>query len=127
MKEVTRNIKGYSEYLANTTGFNIILDMSRKREFLMYHKHNVLLYKLLENGVRLEALRRWKSTKQASRREQKAQTKVFNMKSHLLKVIDCFLAEEYEYRKQKQRTILNSETDLVTYIQPEGLNGLKAV
>ena len=108
MEEVMRNVKVYSENVANTPGFNIILDMSGKREFLMYHRHNGLLYQLLENGIRLEELSRWKPTKQASRREQQAQTKVFNMKSYLLKVIDHFLTEEYEYRNQKQRTVLNS-------------------
>ena len=120
MKEAMRNVKIYSENVANAVGFNIILDLSGKREFLMHHRRNGLLYQLLKNGVRLEELRRWKPTKQASRREQQA--KVLNMKNHLIKVIDCYLTEEYEYRKQKQRNVLNSELENATYIQPAIVN-----
>lgn len=122
-----KNIRIFAENCENNIpGFNIILDYSGKKVFLMHHRHNGLLYLLLDGGIRLDELRRWKPRKQASRRGQQAQTKVFKMKSHLLKVIDCFLTEEYEYRKQKQRTVLNSELENVTYIQQAVVNGLEA-
>jgi len=42
----------------NGPGFDIFLDLSGQRRFVVHHRHNGLLYKALHNGVRVDDLRR---------------------------------------------------------------------
>lgn len=61
--------------------FDIYLDFSGQREWLMMHRHSGLLFGLLRNGVSLAELRRIRG------RDQK-------IVKYLLKVIDEYLEEE---------------------------------
>jgi len=55
-----RNVKIHAVNDGANDGFNIFVDFSGRREFLMHHRHNGLLYAILKDGIRLEALRRWR-------------------------------------------------------------------
>ena len=61
--------------------FDIYLEFSGQREWLMMHRHSGLLFSLLRNGVSLAELRRIRG------RDQK-------IVKYLLKVIDEYLEEE---------------------------------
>lgn len=61
--------------------FDIYLDFSGQREWLMMHRHSGLLFNLLRNGITLAELRRIRG------RDQK-------IIKYLLKVIDEYLEEE---------------------------------
>ena len=81
-------------------GFSIYLDFSGQCDFLMYHRHNGLLYNLLENGVSVNELCRTscfikqsKSGKQISRTERKKNDKLSSMVTHLLNVVSEFIDE----------------------------------
>ena len=58
MKNTTRNVRIYAENLGSRHGFNIYLDFSGQREFLMYHRHNGLTYDVLKDGMSLGELYR---------------------------------------------------------------------
>lgn len=60
MKNNNRNIRIIAENNGNRDGFNIYLDFSGQREFVMYHRHNGLLYALLRDKPRLDELLRWR-------------------------------------------------------------------
>ena len=62
--------------------FDIYLEFSGQREWLMSHRHNGYLFKLLERGISLGDLRRF-----GGRREQ-------SRVQYLLRVIDEYLEEE---------------------------------
>ena len=56
--KTTRNVRLYAENAEYKHGFNIYLDFSGQREFLMFQRHNGLAYSLLKDGVRVDDLRR---------------------------------------------------------------------
>ena len=58
MKEATRNVRIFAENAEATHGFNIFLDFSGQREFLMFHRHNGLAYNLLKDGIKVDDLQR---------------------------------------------------------------------
>lgn len=60
MKKSERNIIVKAVNNGDRPGFNIYLISSGKNEFLMFHRHDGNLYKLLKDGVRLSDLRRVK-------------------------------------------------------------------
>ena len=59
MKKNNRNIRVCAVNNGNRDGFNIYLDFSGQREYLIYHRHNGLLYDLLKDGVAIDDVRRW--------------------------------------------------------------------
>lgn len=85
----TRNVRVFAENNGNKDGFSIYLNFSGQQEFVVYHRHNALLYSLLCDGVYLDDLRRWKP--KASKRQVNRQ--LVNLVSHSLKVIDDYITE----------------------------------
>lgn len=59
MKKNNRNIRVCAVNNGNRDGFNIYLDFSGQREYLIYHRHNGLLYDLLKDGVAIDDVHRW--------------------------------------------------------------------
>ena len=60
--------------------FDIYLEFSGKREWLMMHRHNGILYGMLRNGISLGELRRF-----SGRDRERVQ--------HLVRVIDEYLED----------------------------------
>ena len=97
MKKLNRNISLRVENRKGGNGFNIYLDFSGKREYLMTHRHNGLLYDLLKDGPIVADMGRWKARdiarKIGSSPRSSRSGKVLNMVNHLLLVIDDYMLE----------------------------------
>lgn len=99
MKNNYRTVRVFVENAGESDGFNIYLDFSGQREFLMYHRHNGLLFNLLKDGVYWDDLLRWSlrknhSVKPGRRKKQRKRDKKFaGMVIHLLDVIDAYMDE----------------------------------
>ena len=65
----------------NASGFNVYLDFSGQKEYLMWHRHNGFIFNILRHGRKLSDLRRLSGRE---RREMR----------YLLTVIDEYLEEE---------------------------------
>jgi len=93
----TRNIRVIAENSENMSGFDIYLDFSGHREYLESHRHNGMLYKLLENGVSLDEMRRWKPGKSYKRVAYDCGSKVViriqNAVDHIVKVADSYISD----------------------------------
>lgn len=76
-----RGVMVVAENNGSARGFNIYLDFSGQREFLMWHRHNGFLFNLLRHGRRVSDLRRLSGRE---RREMR----------YLMVVIDEYLQEE---------------------------------
>ena len=109
-----RNTRVFAVNDGNNPGFNILLDFSGQQEFLLYHKHNGLLYKLLKDGVMLEELNRYSPKGSCTNSmylrgiQRRRITKLDNMVSHLLTKIDVYIEDRITNNKKTQE-ISNSE------------------
>lgn len=99
MKNINRNIRVVAENIDCSPGFNIYLDFSGQREFLMFHRRNGLLYSLLRDGICVGDLARWAPGKDSNRyacitkSSRRHAKKLVGMVSHLLDVIEEYLKE----------------------------------
>jgi len=93
MKNNMRNVKVTAINNGSLNGFNIYLDFSGQREFLMYHRHNGLLYALLKDGIRADELHRWTPANGRGERSRGATKLLAGMVSHLLDVVDDYISE----------------------------------
>lgn len=94
MNITTRNVSIAAVNNGKEHGFHIYLDFSGQREYLTYHRHNGLLYGLLKDEIRVDALRRW--TPSAKRHVSKSLTsdkRLRSMVKHLLEVVDDYIRE----------------------------------
>lgn len=60
-KEIRRNVKliaDYAEGSGQIDGFNIYIDFSGNREYLMFHRSNGRLFSLLKLGISISELER---------------------------------------------------------------------
>ena len=79
-------------------GFDIYLEFSGKREYLIMHRYNPFLYAALKNGVSLEQWRREKAWKPNSGvRNGRMVRQLENAAKHLNAVIDDYLEHREEY------------------------------
>lgn len=98
MKNNMRYVWLTAENSGDRDGFNIYLSISGQREFLMHHRHNALLYRLLERGMRTDGLRR--------RTRRRLSVRMDGMVHHLLTVLDDYMLErEYERAVARQPSI----------------------
>lgn len=97
MKNLNRNVRISAENNGKADGFNIFLDFSGRREYLMYHRHNGLLYDILKDGVAVDDIKRWKPYKLYGRSKIYSggvrADKVCSMVKHLITVVDEFIEE----------------------------------
>ncbi len=97
-KRYNRNIRVCAENQWDVNGFNILLDCSGQKEYLMFHRHNGLLFGLLKDGIAVDDLRRWRPADwngcTSSRIEKRNSSKIYGMVGHLLCVIDEYMVEK---------------------------------
>ena len=101
-KHGLKNVTVYAEKTNHKRGCNIYMDFSGKREFLMYHRHNGLLYLVLKDGIKLGELERLNCRTacgpgRGRKNTRKRQTSLEAAVKHLRRVIDEFMAEYAEY------------------------------
>lgn len=58
MKNMKESVRILAENRGSVHGFDVWLDFSGRREYLVFHRHNGLLYEALKDGVSLAELRR---------------------------------------------------------------------
>lgn len=91
------NIRIIAENSFNNHGFNVYIDFSGQREYLMFHRHNGMLYNILKDGICLSELRRWKPNtcicKYTRRSNVSGYTQLHGIIKHLILVIDDYLLE----------------------------------
>ena len=104
------NYRIIAENHGNITGFDIWLDLSGRRHYLMYHRHNAALYILLKDGISLGDLARWKPENASivkryfgglSKRHIDRMTHAVE---HVLKTAEAYLAEMQETDITEQET-----------------------
>ena len=89
-----RNIRVLAENNGVKDGFNIYLDFSGQREYLMSHRHNGLLFRLLKDGTAVDDIRRWSPPQSGCiRTHRRSNTRICRMVSHLVAVIDDYMIE----------------------------------
>ena len=94
MKKNNRNVRVYAVNNGRNAGFNIYLDFSGQREYLIHHRHNGLLYNLLKDGVSVDDMKRWTpSFLGCVRTGRSGSSRIFNIVGHLLAVIDDYMVE----------------------------------
>ena len=94
MKKNNRNIRVYAVNNDRKKGFHIYLDFSGQREYLIYHRHNGQLYKLLKDGVTIEEMKRWKPTYfGCARYAHPSSNRICKVVKHLMNVIDDYMLE----------------------------------
>lgn len=95
MKE--KNVKLYAVNREMENGFDIYLDFSGQREYLMSHRHNGILFGILKDGAKLDELRRNKPHKVCVKYgfEYYGLTSSKNEKvvKHILEVVEDYLEE----------------------------------
>lgn len=109
MNNKIRNVRIIAINNGILDGFNIYLDFSGQREFLMHHRHNGLLYALLKDGIRADELRRWSPAVGRGSRGRAATDQLKGMVSHLLLVVDDYIRERGADRAALAATLATAE------------------
>ena len=100
MKQMPKNLKIFAKMEEGKTGLSIYLDFSGKREFLMFHRYNAMLYGLLKGGMTFDEVKRWhpscmcRARQYGPRYRSDASVKTDNIMRHLIIVIDEYLLYE---------------------------------
>lgn len=87
-----RNLKVIAINNGNKDGFNIYLDFSGQREYLMHHRNNSRLYAMLKDGVVIADIRRRKPScvnRRCDRRYSSAD--LYEKLNYLVSVIDSYI------------------------------------
>lgn len=98
MKQKRRSIKIYA-IAAGKEGMGIYMDCSGKRVFLMGHRYDPRIYRLLKDGIRLDDLKRKQdiykfNVKRRNGGVRRRSQVLENSMKHLVRVADEFI--EYE-------------------------------
>lgn len=101
MKRYNRNILVFAENNGNESGFNIYLEFSGQREYLVTHRHNGAMFSMLKNGIRLDDMQRGVQEMNipslCGRRSGIVPTKQLrNSMRYLMVVIDDFITDREE-------------------------------
>lgn len=100
MKSINSNIRLIAVNRDCRPGFNIYLEFSGQREYLMSHRHNGILYNMLKDGVRLADLQRLRGNKKLSSNFYRIYgdyrgNVLDSMVFHLLNVVDGYMVEKF--------------------------------
>lgn len=97
MMRKENNIRIIAENRKNDIGFNIYIELSGQREYLMSHRHNGMLFNVLKDGIYLNELRRWKPNdyicKSSRRSKVSGYSQLHGIIRHLLLVVDDYLLD----------------------------------
>ena len=89
-----RNIRVLAENNGVKDGFNIYLDFSGQREYLMSHRHSGLLFRLLKDGTAVDDIRRCTPSQLGCiRTHRRRYAQIRRVITHLVAVIDDYMVE----------------------------------
>lgn len=97
MKKAIKNVKIIAIKPDDRNDIFIYLDFSGQREFVMAHRHNGILYKILKNGISVEDFNRMNLSRLNSKikgpnRKRRSES-VKSVINHLKKVVESYLDE----------------------------------
>ena len=92
LNKYPRNVQIFAVNAGNRSGFNIYISLSGQCEFLYYHRHNGLLYKILEKGIYIETLYRWRPNKMRYYAGKKLERNI----RYLIKVVEDYFEADIE-------------------------------
>ncbi len=101
-----------AENSENSSGFDIWLELSGERHYLMHHRHNAMMNVLLKDGISLGDLARWKPENAAIVKRYfggvsiRQIDKMTNSVSNVLKTAEKYLAEMQEAPSGKPAALL---------------------
>ena len=97
MKNEYNKIKVIAVNNKAKSGFDIYLEFSGRREYLMPHRHNAILYNILKNGISLRELKSGRPYKICSR-VQAGHTAVKHEGNlaHIIRTVDWYLEDSRE-------------------------------
>ena len=97
MKKIYRNIRVLAVNNGNRRGFNVYVEFSGQREYLMTHRHNGPMFMLLKDGISYADIKRCNPDKvlalSPAWKGRKDSVKVGNMIRHLQRTIDEYLVD----------------------------------
>ena len=100
MFRTIRNLNVVAVNNSNKSGFSLYLDFSGQREFLMYHRHNGLIYNLLKDGISVSELSRMtyfskqsKPGKHSNRNTRRKHDVTLNSVNNILSTVSIYLDE----------------------------------
>lgn len=95
MKKNNRNTRIIAINNGTKNGFNIFIDFSGQREFIMFHRHNGILFNALKDGISLNDIHlinfRDKSTPYRDRGQKRRMATSERALKHLVCVIEDYL------------------------------------
>lgn len=115
------NNRIFAENSVNSSGFDIWLELSGERHYLMHHRHNAMTYVLLKDGISLRELARWKPENAAIVKQYFGDVsirqidKMTNSVAHVLKTANEYLIEMQETGSTIQKTRSIAEVSLVKH------------
>lgn len=104
------NNRIFAENSGNSSGFDIWLELSGERHYLMHHRHNAMMYVLLKDGISLGELARWKPQNAAIVKQYFGSVstrqidKMTNSAANVLKTAEKYLDEMQETGSTSQKT-----------------------
>lgn len=100
-----KNVKIFAENVDGRAGFNVYLDFSGQREFLVAHRKCAPLFLLLKNGMRMEELERWNRANRRSKISQKLSHTV----AHLITIASDYIDYEYITNRELAKPVLKTK------------------
>ena len=92
--KITRDIRIIAENTEHSEGFNIYLDFSGQREYLIFHRRNGRLYNLLKDGVAVADMKRWSPANVGSYRVGRTgSAQIYDIVHHLISVVDSYMID----------------------------------
>ncbi|MBP3817799.1 MAG: hypothetical protein J6H31_05795 [Butyrivibrio sp.] len=108
-----------AENSEDRSGFDIWLNLSGERHYLMHHRHNAMIYVLLKDGISLGELARWKPENASiviryfGGLSIRQIDKMTNSVANVLKTAKAYLANMPETVRTEQKARSNAEVSLV--------------
>ena len=95
-----KNVRVYAVNRNSEEGFNVYLDFSGQREYVVSRRHNGILYEILKDGISLERLKRTKPhqlyTEYGFHFSGRNSAKLESQIKHLVEVLEEYIDEVVE-------------------------------
>lgn len=94
-----KNIRVVAQNCNDVNGFNIYLELSGRREYIMWHRHDGILFNVLKDGVYLNTLKREKphklfGSKRIAIQKRRICSSYDKKIKRIIKILDEYVSEE---------------------------------
>jgi len=112
MKNINRNIRIVAEP-NGMDGFEVFIDFSGSREYLMSHRYNSFLYNMLKKGASLEEIKRWRPN-ESYKNTYRSKRSCLSMKAQ--RAVKYLLSEVEDYMLRREEEHMEA---VLPYIETE--------